>query len=91
MKYTNSVAIIRTRKGNTEGCHMVSTYAYQQLMPNQFVYDGYFCKWFELSENVGGQVKIRTFDKLEHAGIVFENVITFDNVVEIELLSEHDF
>lgn len=23
MKYTNSVAIIRTRKGNTVGCHIV--------------------------------------------------------------------
>lgn len=43
-----------------------------------------------LTENVGGQVKIKTFDKLEHAGIDFQNVITFDNVTDIEIMSEHN-
>ena len=90
MKYTDSVAIIRTRKGNTIGCHMISTYNYCKLMPNQFVYNGYFCEAFEIYENVGGQVKIKTFDKLHHSGIELENVITMSNVTGIEIMSEYD-
>lgn len=90
MKYTDSVAIIRTRKGNTVGSYIISTFNYQMLMPSQFVYDGYSCRAFEVYENVGGQVKIKTFDKLEHAGIDFQNVITFDNVTDIEIMSEHN-
>lgn len=69
---------------------MISTYNYQKLMPNQFVYDGYSCEAFEIFENVGGQVKVRTFDTLKYAGIKFENVITFANVTDIEIMSEHD-
>lgn len=90
MKYTNSVAIIRTRKGNTVGCHMVSTYRYQALNKSQFVYNEYFCDCFEIYENVGGQVKIKTFDKLRHANVEIVNEITFNNVTDIEVLSSHD-
>lgn len=90
MKYTNSVMIIRTRKGNTVGCHMISTRNYQKLIPNQFDYKGYVCEAFEVYENVGGQIKVKVIDTLRHAGIVFYNIITFANVTEIEILSEHD-
>ena len=90
MKYTNSVAIIRTRNGNTVGCHMVSTYNYQSLNKSQFVYNEYFCKSFEIYENVGGEVKVKTFDKLNHANVEIINEITFNNVTEIEILSYHE-
>lgn len=89
MKYKNSVAIIRTRNDNTVGCHMVSTYNYQSLNKTQFVYNEYFCKSFEIYENGGGQVKIKTFDKLVHSNVEVVNEITFDNVTNIEILSYH--
>ena len=41
MKFKNSVAIVRTRKDNVVGCHMISTYGYEKENPNQFVYDEY--------------------------------------------------
>lgn len=89
MKYKNSVAIIRTRNGNTVGCHMVSTYRYRSFNKSQFVYDEYFCESFEIYENVGGQVKVKTFDKLTHSDVEITNEITFDNVTSIEILSYH--
>lgn len=90
MKYTNSVMIVRTRKENIVGCHMIATRSYQKLMPDRFLYSGYICREFEVHENVGGQVKIKTYDRLEHAGIEFANIITFVNVTDIEIMSEHD-
>lgn len=90
MKYTNSVAFVRTRKESVVGCHVISTRNYQKLMPSRFVCSGYTCREFEIFENVGGQVKIKTYDSLEHAGIEFENTITLSNVTNIEIMSEHD-
>lgn len=91
MKYRNSVAIIRTRKENTVGCHMVVAKRYMQLMPSQFVYkDCYICNGFEILENVGGDVIIKTTDDLKNVGIEFENHIRIRNVEEIEIMSEHE-
>lgn len=90
MKYKNSVAIIRTKNGNTVGCHMVSTYNYQALNKTQFVYDEYKCKSFEIYENVGGEVKIRTYDELNHANVKVTNYITFNNVTGIDIFSCHE-
>lgn len=90
MIFTDSVALVRTRKQNTVGVHMISTYRYQKLMPSQFVYSGYVGESFEITENVGGMVIITITNKLPHSGITFKNVIRFDNVTDIEIMSEHD-
>lgn len=89
-RFTNSVAIIRTRKGSTAGCHMISTYNYRKIMPTQFCYNGYCGQYFEITENVGGQIIIFVYDKLPHSGIEYKNVIKINNVVAIELMSEHE-
>lgn len=44
MKFKNSVAIVRTKKDNVVGSHMIFTYGYREENPNQFAYDGYRCK-----------------------------------------------
>lgn len=88
--FKNSVAIIRTKKGNTVGCHMISTYNYRKLQPNQFVYDGYVGRSFEISGSVGGTVIILVHDFVSPSGFSFTNTIRFENVTEIELMSEHD-
>ena len=91
MKYKNSVAIVRTRKGNTVGCKMIATYRYAKLNKNQFVYDkGYMCKDFEIIETVGGQVIVKTTDKFEFSKANITNRIVFDNVTDIEILTHHD-
>ncbi len=90
MKYTDSLMILRTRKGNTVSCHMVYTHNYRKMNPKRFDYKGYSCNHFELLENVGGNVIVKCADRLEHANIDFENVIKFANVTEIEIMSEHD-
>ena len=89
MKFKNSVAIVRTRKDNVVGCHMISTYGYEKENPNQFVYDEYRCKRFELVETVCGSVIIRTEDALEHSKAKITNEIIFENVTEIEILTAH--
>ena len=89
MKFKNSVAIVRTRKDNVVGCHMISTYGYEKENPNQFVYDEYRCKQFELVENVGGFVIVKTEETLEHSKAKITNEIIFENVTEVEILTTH--
>ena len=89
MKFKNSVAIVRTRKGNVVGCHMISTYGYEKENPNQFVYDEYRCKQFELVETVGGCVIVKTEETLEHSKAKITNEIIFENVTEVEILTTH--
>lgn len=89
MIFKNSVAIVRTRKDNVVGCHMISTYDYEQANPNQFVYDGYRCEWFALMETVGGSVIIETEQVLEHSKAKLTNKIIFENVTGIEIFTSH--
>lgn len=89
MVFKNSVAIIRTRKDNVVGCHMVSTYGYEKAKPNQFAYDEYRCKQFDLVETVGGSVIVKTEDTFEHSKAKVTNEIIFENVTEIEILTVH--
>lgn len=53
MILTNSVAFVSTKKENTIGVHMISTYRYRKLMPNQFTYTEYMGASFEINEDVG--------------------------------------
>ena len=89
MKFKNSVAIVRTRKGNVVGCHMISTYGYEKENQNQFVYDEYRCKRFELLETVGGCVIVKTEETFEHSNAKITNEIIFENVTEVEILTTH--
>lgn len=89
MKFKNSVAIIRTRKDNVVGSHMISTYNYQKENPNQFVYGEYRCERFELAETVGGRVIVKTEETFEHSKAKVTNEIIFENVTEIEILTTH--
>ena len=89
MKFKNSVAIVRTRKDNVVGCHMVSTYGYEKEKQNQFVYDEYRCRQFELLETVGGCVIIKTEEMFEHSKAKITNEIIFENVTEVEILTTH--
>ena len=89
MKFKNSVAIVRTRKDNVVGCHMISTYGYEKENPNQFVCDEYRCNRFDLVETVGGCVIVKTEETLEHSKAKITNEIIFENVTEIEILTTH--
>ena len=89
MKFKNSVAIVRTRKGNVVGCHMISTYGYEKENQNQFAYDEYRCKQFELVETVGGCVIVKTEETFEHSKAKITNEIIFENVTEVETLTTH--
>lgn len=90
MTYKNSAAIIRTKSGNTVGCHMIFTHNYKKLNPEKFDYKGYYCKEFEVLETVGGKVVIKAFDKLNFSETEIKIEINFSNVTEIEILTEHD-
>lgn len=89
MKFKNSVAIVRTRKGNVVGCHMISTYGYEKENQNKFAYDEYRCKQFELVETVGGCVIVKTEETFEHSKAKITNEIIFENVTEVEILTTH--
>lgn len=89
MKFKNSVAIVRTRKDNVIGSHMISTYSYQKENPNQFVYGEYRCERFELAETVGGCVIVKTEETLRHSKVKITNEIIFENVTEVEILTTH--
>ena len=89
MKFQNSVAIVRTRKGNVVGCHMISTYGYEKENPNQFVYDEYRCNRFEFVETVGGCVIVKTEETFEHSKAKITNEIIFENVTEVEIFTTH--
>ena len=89
MKFKNSVAIVRTRKDNVVGSHMISTYDYQKENPNQFVYGEYRCEQFELVETVGGRVIVKTEETLRHSKVKITNEIIFENVTEVEILTTH--
>lgn len=89
MKFKNSVAIVRTRKDNVIGSHMISTYNYQKENPNQFVYGEYRCERFELVETVGGRVIVKTEETLRHSKVKITNEIIFENVTEVEILTTH--
>lgn len=88
--FKNSIAIIRTKKGNVVGCHMFSTYNYIKLKPKQFDYKGYCGQSFEITESVGGTIVVLVKDKLPHSNIEFTNTVRIDNVTAIEIMSEHD-
>nr|DAI27706.1 MAG TPA: hypothetical protein [Caudoviricetes sp.] len=91
MKLHNSIAIIKTRKESVVSCHMVVTEEYMKLMPSQFTYkDCYICKEFEILENVGGDVVVKAYSKLENADIYYENTIRIRNVAGIAVMSEHE-
>ncbi len=90
MDYKNSVAIIRTRKDSTVGCHFISTYNYIKLNPKKFVYDTKPCKEFSIYENVGGDVIIETIDYLKHSNVKMKNKIIISNVTDIEILTEYE-
>lgn len=89
MKFKNSVAIVRTKKDNVVGSHMIFTYGYREENPNQFAYDGYRCKQFELAETVGGRVIVKTEETLRHSKVKITNEIIFENVTEVEILTTH--
>ena len=89
MKFKSSVAIVRTRKDNVVGAHMISTYGYEKENQNKFAYDEYRCKQFELVENVGGCVIVKTEETLEHSKAKITNEIIFENVTEVEILTTH--
>jgi len=88
--FKNSIAIIRTKKGNVVDCHMFSTYNYIKLKPKQFDYKGYCGQSFEITESVGGTIVVLVKDKLQHSNIEFTNTVRIDNVTAIEIISEHD-
>ena len=90
MKYKNSIAIIRTKKDSTVGCHAVFTANYKALNQNKFDYNGYLCEQFEILETVGGKVVIKTIFRLPHSCVELKNEIQISNVTEIEILTEHD-
>lgn len=90
MKYTDILMIVRTRKGNVVGSHMVYTHNYRKINPKKFAYSRYSCNCFELMENISGDIVVKCTDRLEHADINFTNIIRFSNVTEIEIMSEHD-
>ena len=90
MDYKNSIAIIRTRKDSTVGCHFISTYNYIKLNPRKFAYNTKPCKEFSIYENVGGNVIIETIDKLKHSNVEIKNQIIISNVANIEVLTEYE-
>jgi|GEM_PF-3564812 len=90
MKCKNSVAIIRTKKDNTEGCHFISTYRFKKLNPTRFAYKEAPVDEFEIYETVGGKVVVKTISKLNHSNVTIENEITISNVANIEILTEYE-
>lgn len=90
MSYQNSVAIIRTRKDSTVGCHMIFTNRYAAANKNQFMYRGYPCSEFHISETDGGDVIVTTFDVMPQSKVKITNQIRFENVTEIEMLTSHE-
>ena len=38
----------------------------------------YICDWFEITENVGGDIFIETHTKMKHSGVVYTNTIKFN-------------
>lgn len=90
MIYKNSIAIIRTKKGNAIGCYSIFTGKYCKLQPHKFDYSGYKCDEFEILETVGGKIVVNTIKKTEISGIEIKNQLVFSNVESIKMLTEHE-
>lgn len=89
--YSNSAAIIRTRKGNTVGCHLLVTKNYQKSNNQEFSYtNAYIGDSFDICETVGGNIVATVYDHLLFARVKVENRIQIQNVTEIEILSFHE-
>lgn len=89
MIYSNSIAIIRTRKDSVVGSHLISTRAYEKANPHQFVYNGYRCSKFDVAETVGGTIVLTLIDTLEFSKVTVTNTIYFENVTSIEIKTHH--
>ena len=88
--YKDSYCIVRTREGSIVGCISVATFNYQKIMPSQFATYNYICDRFEIMENVGGMIIIKTYQKMKHAKVEIVDTIGINNVTDIEILSEHE-
>lgn len=87
--YTNSIAIIRTECSTTARTYTVHTHNYEKEHPSQFVYDGYSCDKFTMSETVAGQLVIDLVSSMAAGTISVRHSIIFDNVKEVEILTSH--
>jgi len=89
--YSNSAAIIRTRKGNTVGCHLLVTKNYQKSNNQEFSFTNvYVGDSFDICESVGGDIVVKVYDLLPHSQVRVKNRIWIQNVTEIEILSFHE-
>lgn len=90
MIYQSSAAIIRTRKDSMVGCHMIYTRRYMSANKHKFSYRGYPCSEFHITETEGGNVIVTTFDVMQQSKVKITNQIRFENVTEIEVLTNHE-
>jgi len=93
MIFTNSVAIIRTKKGSVVGAHLIATHEYAKMNPNEFAYNGAFlASSFEIMKTIAGDVIVslkENFPNIEENSIEIKHNAIFHNVTSIEITSEY--
>lgn len=91
MKYYNSAAIIRTKKGNTVGVHLIVAEGYRKNGGISFSEkDSVECDYFEICEFVGGSLLIETHANTKVAKVEIKHKIEIKNAETIEILSVLD-
>lgn len=86
----NSFVIVRTRKGSTVGCTTIVTKPYIKKNTDKYKYkSSYICNSFDIYENVGGDIFVKMYIKME-CGIEIENTICFEKgtVTKIDMETE---
>lgn len=91
MKYYNSAAIIRTKKGNTVNAHLIVSRGYRGNGGISFSEENSIeCDYFEIYEFVGGSLLIETYAKTKVAEVEIKHKIEIKSAKTIEILSVLD-
>ena len=70
--------VIRTKKGNIVNIYSIATLDFIENNKNRYDYNkSYLCDTFEILENIGGEVFIELYQKMEYSGVEIKTTIRF--------------
>lgn len=77
--FKDSALFVRVRKGNTIDCLFVTTNNFIKKSKNYYsLNNAYVCNSFEITENVGGDVFIKTHTRMQHSKVAYTNEIKIE-------------
>lgn len=82
-KFKDTVLFIRSKKDTIVNCITVVTDNFMKRNNYYCFKDAFKCTYFEVYENIGGDVFIKTYTHMKHSGVAYTNEIKIDrNTIE---------